>query len=90
MKRIKICVTQDDIDKGIQGSGRYCPIALAVKRARIIPDHEVSVGQIYLDFPEKKVRPSRSAKRFIGRFDSSKPVKPFCFVARDFRGDNAN
>ena len=27
-----ICVTQDDIDRGLQGSARYCPIARALKR----------------------------------------------------------
>jgi len=33
MMRRHICVTQRDIDRGVQGDSFHCPVALAIKRA---------------------------------------------------------
>jgi hypothetical protein len=82
MNRVKIRVTQDDIDKGIQSNCVECPVARALNRAGIkglVASSFVSVVSVndgpagfFAELP-------RSANRFIERFDNYREVKPFNF-----------
>lgn len=79
-------VTQEDIDHGARLDGGYnCPVALCIRRAgysevRVLPltislSHPVGrLGVI-----TRKLRTPIRVTRFIRRFDSGKPVKPFNF-----------
>ena len=83
---MKIQVTQEDIDKGAHGSAKFCPIAIAVKRAvpeafaasvianvrYFTDDGSVFVHYIKHDSPED---------RFISAFDGCEHVEPFEFEA---------
>lgn len=81
MSRVKISVTQDDINSGVRNACLDCPIALAIKRA----GHIAKVGSEVVYLPpnvRRAFRPTslpRSAQRFIRRFDQAKPVEPFNF-----------
>jgi hypothetical protein len=82
MSRVKIHVTQDDIDKGIQSNCVECPVARALNRAGIkglvasgfvsVNDGDTFYNGFYAELP-------RSASRFINRFDKGWSVKPFDF-----------
>ena len=69
-----IKVQQKHIQKGVVCSHNRCPIALAIADTTdiAVSDREVRIGFT-------RIQLSRSAFRFIGRFDSEKPVKPFNF-----------
>jgi hypothetical protein len=82
MKTIKIEVKRKHIKAGSRESGSSCPIALAVREqvvgsepwiypysAQLVTDKSI---QRTIDLPVR-------ARRFIERFDSCKPVKPFSF-----------
>jgi len=86
-KRMKVTVTQKDINAGSRGSCERCPIARAVKK--LFPVQKVTVSdniEVYsanIGGPSKVFELSRSADRFIQRFDNKgrKAVKPFSFYA---------
>lgn len=70
-------VTQKDIDGGVPGRAKNCPITIALRREfkgswMVICDAYSSKGKIYL---------GRKARKFISRFDNGLPVKPFSFSA---------
>lgn len=82
MNRI-VDVRQCDIYNGAQYWCDSCPVALALARAGVerprvqcltIFGIEDEVGWQY--------HMPRSVRRFVARFDSGKPVKPFRFVLR--------
>jgi len=81
--RVKIEVTQEDIDKGSRESETHCPVARAVKRA--IPWFNVRAGNsvLYLDNksgqPVCKVCLPFRAQDFIERFDNRVEVRPETF-----------
>lgn len=76
---MKIKVTEKHIKSGARGKMTYCPIALALSesgwRTPYVLPTEARKGKY-----GKIHQLPRSAQRFISRFDSSKPVKPFNFV----------
>lgn len=78
--RIKVSVSQDNIDDG--WSGCYsCPVALAIKGIdESYHPWVVSTRiMIYLNGSRVSIDTPRSVNRFVRRFDSRKPVKPFNF-----------
>lgn len=86
MKRIRVVVTQEDIDLGKPGQGDQCALGRAVQR--IFPAAHVTRIEIqpsglrsFLFGPPPDAIPlTKTAKRFISRFDDGKPVKPTVFV----------
>ena len=81
MTRVLIKVTEEDIKKGIALRCMNCPIALAVNRSLVFSE-KVSVGSRFCHTDKESIPLSRSARRFIRRFDKQKPVKPFNFYLR--------
>lgn len=99
MDKIKIQVTQEDINKGISGNCTECPIALAVLRA--LPHFQmVRVGHDMIHcwvFAEDKEKGRwhynagnrtydipREAQDFIRDYDRDRPVEPFEFEIMKF------
>ena len=81
MKRTKLIkVLERDIRNGKVGDRHLCPVALATRRAKIMPKRYVAVGYKWLDRYEHWKHPPKVAT-FISRFDFSLPVKPFSFIA---------
>jgi hypothetical protein len=83
--KLKIEVTQEDIDKGKRDDCTSCPIALAAIRtgatsAFVDSDsiHIVAENErgLFFKLPLK-------AQQFIHDFDYSRPVSPFSFVLGD-------
>lgn len=79
---MKIYVTQEDINNGTPVSAYSCPIALAIKKA--LPNYTPcvmsdSIKLVSMDDFSSIANPE-SVRRFISRFDNSKPVKPFNFI----------
>lgn len=75
--RIKIEVTQEDINYGIKGICDSCPVARAIKRK--VKDHGVSVGSNYIRVWGKEIQTLKKVSEFIRKFDTAKTVKPFSF-----------
>lgn len=83
---MRIVITQKDIDNGLRGEGRACPIALSLKRRihgvdfavitrdiRFQPKHySVYQNVAYVPLPQKAVE-------FIRMFDEGAFVKPMFF-----------
>ena len=81
MVRIKVSVTQQDIDNGRRQDPFSCPIALSLRRAfgaeQIrIESHRIIIGN-------QEYRPSKRMKTFIHKFDSGKSVEPQTFIVKD-------
>lgn len=80
MKRVRINVTQRDIDRGVRSTLTSCPIALAIKR-RVVEDSTVAVTQFAVLYGTFMSSPfPYRATQFIYHFDLGKPVKPFTFT----------
>ena len=82
MKKIRIRVTQKDIDEGADCSPDFCPIALSLKRRGF---GRVQVGTTGW-FPTARVEyplPSDAAY-FITAFDEGHPVEP-CWFTLEYR-----
>lgn len=73
---MKICVTEDDIKKGEIGLSASCPIARSLKRRGF---KGVMVVPFFIRWSDGVVRTPKECKRFMNRFDSDLPVKPFSF-----------
>lgn len=91
--RIKIDVTQEDIDSGLRGSCHDCPVARAILGV-LAPLNVVLVGTTYISLEKPGCRwTGRSTKKiskFIQQFDSGILVKPFSFslnIPEKFLGD---
>ena len=93
MARIRITVTQEDIDNGIRGSSYHCPIALAAHRVKGF-EHAI-LGRNWarwsghrdayeLHNDELFLPVSASVSTFIRSFDFMGPtaVKPSTFYIR--------
>ncbi len=87
MKKIKISVTQEDIDHGTASDCATCPVALALKRTlkgnEVIVE-EVYAGVNYLYFFYKKrmvylCNTPRIVNKFMNDFDMGREVSPFDF-----------
>jgi hypothetical protein len=78
---MKIHVRRRHIEKGKAGKSSKCPIALACRECLggrggiAVLYFSLRAGCDYYTLP-------RTATRFISRFDSGKPVKPFAFTIR--------
>ncbi len=76
MKKL-IEVTAEHIRKGSKWSCEGCPVALALESAGI---EHLGVGSAGCEISwGNLIKLPRSVVRFIGAFDSDKPVKPFRF-----------
>jgi hypothetical protein len=81
MKKIKIEVTRQDIDKGEKGSCDNCAVARAVNRHIDGLGGVESDGTIwYYNEGIHEIPTSKKVARFIDRFDEGKDVKPFTFT----------
>ena len=76
--RIKVDVTQEDIDHGVQSDCRKCPVARAISRALGFQVEAYSTIGIWLSDSDKVPTPA-IASAFIRQFDEFKPVSPFSF-----------
>jgi hypothetical protein len=73
---MKIEVTQEDIDNGIQMNCYYCPIARSIQRQT---DLYVAVRANYAVIGDDIAYFPREAEQFIADFDAGEPVHPFSF-----------
>ena len=81
MKRTKLIkVLERDIRNGKARHHELCPVALATRRAKIMPKRYVAVGYKWLDRYEHWKYPDK-VNTFINHFDIGVPVKPFSFIA---------
>lgn len=84
-RTILVKVTQEHIARGRARNCMLCPVALAV--AQTLDGFDVDVygtdvrfsSPSYTGGPRPSSRLTRSAQRFISRFDGDRPVKPFNF-----------
>jgi hypothetical protein len=74
---MKIQVTQDDINNG-ERSSKYCPIALAIKRA--CNTENVFVGIASIRWDEREIIPHYEIVKFIRDFDDGIKVNPCEFI----------
>ena len=80
-KTKRIRVLRRDIENGRIGNCRLCPVALATRRARIMPLSNIDVGGGTLDFAGQWKVPAEVIM-FIDAFDNGLPVQPFSFLAK--------
>ena len=82
--KLKVEVTQEDIDEGVQGCPTGCPIALAVKRACSLPKATVMVSdKIFIipwDNSERQTLslPANGAE-IVHNYDAIGVMSPFDF-----------
>lgn len=79
MARKLYSVTADNIKDGRRDKCRDCPVALALKpylEDPVVWPGEIRIGPVSARI---SIKTPRSVDRFICRFDSGKPVKPFRF-----------
>ena len=80
-KKVRINVTQRDIERGIRFTSYTCPIAWAARRhpelkgCLVAPDSLAfdNSGWVWVPLPEK-------ACGFVDSFDGGRPVQPFSFT----------
>jgi len=82
-----ITVTDTHITYGLPGKRCFCPIAMAIMDANIIPDTLVSVEYGAARFfrsgdmmPVAIGRLPKNAQVFVDKFDTGEPVEPFEFT----------
>ena len=80
-KTKRIRVLRRDIKNGKIGDCKLCPVALATRRARIMPLSNIDVGGYALDFDGHWRVPIEVAA-FVTDFDNGLPVQPFSFLAK--------
>lgn len=81
MTKLKITVTQEDIEEGQARSCHRCPVALAMSRTIgrelvVYPHYAGTLGMDVVCFFPSEV------EQFIADFDEGKPVKPFSFTVK--------
>lgn len=82
-ERIRVTITEEDIQDGEAGDGAHCPIATALRRQ--YPQHEpfVTYYDATLTAPGSMLDCywlSRRARRFAVAFDQGRPVQPSAFI----------
>ena len=86
--KIRITVTQEDIDKGVPCNSVRCPIAKAVDRKFGLNLLGASVGSriitCFHNGKHRKFQMSKSGMKFVQRFDDRKIVEPFTFYATEW------
>lgn len=85
---IHVCVTQEDIDKGIKEDVNNCAVALAVKR--LFPeDRNVYVENPGIDINGEFYLVPKHIEEFINNFDNGLPVEPveFDMCEKDYEED---
>jgi hypothetical protein len=97
MNRVRIQVTQEDIDGALrflaEGQRGFrsanCPIARAVKRRLPEYANTLAVGPETVTLGGlKRLKLSQRAQQFLNDFDGEKPVRPFTFFGTVItRGD---
>lgn len=75
--RIKVRVTQADIDTGVRISSSACPVAKAIRRVTM--DNDWKAGKWLIHTEMSCVTPPVSVRDFIERFDKGEKVEPFVF-----------
>jgi hypothetical protein len=76
---MKIYVRRRHIEQGRPRTLHRCPIALAFEE---LTGESPSVDCEYINTSDEGYALPSAAQRFIHRFDSGKPVKPFAFTIR--------
>ena len=76
--KIKVEVTQEDINNGVRQDGDNCPIACALKRLVKSPEVEDDI-EFDLDGIRYVARIPDKASEFISKFDNAVNVLPFSF-----------
>ena len=80
-KQIRVTVKAKHIRLGKAGAIKACPMALALKEQyECIGDEFISVGFERATVKDTRYALSKTAARFVNRFDTGKPVKPATFV----------
>jgi hypothetical protein len=83
VKKIRINVTQDDIDNGQSNDSKRCPITRAMRRAGFLRvDADTDLLWFHYKGIEHSVVTPKAAKDFITHFDSIRggPAKPVRFT----------
>jgi hypothetical protein len=84
--KIKLEVTQNDIDKGIPGNGYCCPIAISLSRHLnqndlgvdpFVTDQSISYMNADTDCLSFTDYLPKLVQRFVKDFDSKREVEPF-------------
>ena len=73
---IQICVTEEDIKKGLRRSRCRCPIALATQRAL---KRMTVVSPLGIYTSDDSYRHTGETLVFMSKFDQGMPVEPFTF-----------
>lgn len=76
---VAVDVTADDIAKGVEGSCWLCPVARALRRA--VGVRASTAGGACWYKADRTYLPNRVA-RWVARFDTGNPVRPFRFTVR--------
>ena len=96
--RVRISVTQKDIERGVPGSKQFCPIARAACRVFRETKKRIIVNPKKIGYPlndayylcdpvYEYILPERITT-WIKRYDNHMPVKPFRFVTLGRRKTN--
>lgn len=90
-KRILVDVTQEDIEMGERRASMRCPVALAVRRVPELSACVVGPKDVISDSPAHPngldIPLPGAAIKFVLRFDSGRPVRPFSFELELPEGD---
>jgi hypothetical protein len=80
MKRVRVVVTQEDIDKGERGSSQGCALARALRRIHPAAIVGTSVWTTNGWSGATEYPLGWAAERFAEDFDRGDPVEPATFV----------
>ena len=72
-------VTKQDIEKGVSGDSRWCPISHSLRRAGF---YSVQVELDNIAVNGERYPVSTAAQKFIKHFDADRPVKPTTFLIK--------
>lgn len=76
---MRIKIQQRDLEIGVIGDVSYCPIALAIARAKHIPSSEISVCCDSIKVGDKIYYLTPILREFKDKFDNGEEVKPISF-----------
>jgi hypothetical protein len=78
-KKIRVNVTQQDIEQGWRGSSQACPVARALRRQDELRRWWVGPDYIISELGSREANLPPEARVFISAFDHGYPVAPFSF-----------